>query len=95
MGGAGNCALPGPKSSPRAHFNRSSLSKLLGYWAITAGSLCYRFGLTYHPDPPRRKPAATIGHGKCIPLFGAASGFHLKFTAPAPYIDRQVKEMLK
>jgi hypothetical protein len=26
---------------------------------------------------------------------GAATGFHLKFTTPAPYIDRQVKEMLQ
>ena len=30
IGGSGNWALPGPNSSPRAHFRRSSRSKLLG-----------------------------------------------------------------
>ena len=30
IGGAGSCALPGPNSSPRAHFSRSSLLNEVG-----------------------------------------------------------------
>jgi hypothetical protein len=34
MGGKGNCALPAPNNSPRAHANRSSYPKLLRRSAI-------------------------------------------------------------
>ena len=33
IGGSGNCAFPGPNNSPRAHFNKSSRSKLTIYIA--------------------------------------------------------------
>ena len=36
IGGSGNCAFPGPNNSPRAHFNKSSRSKLDGYGDIVS-----------------------------------------------------------